>query len=189
MNSNVVLDTLWENYLVAEDCLRIAQRSVKNNDISSIQGTDFMETPRDKAFLKIEKCRKNTDDYFVLAFWASFERCLFDYIQAQGRIIFGTQPSVFNEKFHQKIETQMEYWKSNEVLDLFKAIIDPNLIGQAKQVKQYRDWVAHRNPNKPLPVNVTPQIAYDILSIIAKQLDQHNFTSTTNISFDINHEG
>ena len=102
MNSNAVLDTLWETYLVAEDCMRIAQRSVKNNDISSIQGTDFMEKPRDKALLEIEKCRKSTNDYFVLTFWASFERCLFDYIQAQARKIFGTQPSVFNEKFHHK---------------------------------------------------------------------------------------
>ena len=54
---------------------------------------------------------------------------------------------------------------------MFKEITDPNLIGNAKQVKQYRDWVAHRNIDKGSPPKVAPQSAYQILSKILDDLD------------------
>ena len=184
MNTIAVLDELWHTYLVTIDCLQIARRSVKRKDIASIQGTEFMEAPQDAAMLQITACRKSTEDYFVLAFWASFERNLLDFLKIECRKIMGTQPSAFNQKLHRKIEDQLEYWRSDEILDIFKMLVDSNLIGQAKKIKRYRDWVAHKNPNKPSPDNVTPQIAYDVLSNITKQLDKHTALSSTNIVSD-----
>ena len=34
-------------------------------------------------------------------------------------------------------------------------------VGQVKQIKQYRDWIAHQNPNKPTPTQATPELASD----------------------------
>ncbi len=47
------------------------------------------------------------------------------------------------------------------------------LLGQAKQIKQYRDWVAHRNVSKAVPANVPPKKAYEILSEILWRLENH----------------
>ncbi|MCX7113641.1 MAG: hypothetical protein NTX45_26865 [Proteobacteria bacterium] len=45
------------------------------------------------------------------------------------------------------------------------------IAGQAKGIKKYRDWVAHRNPRKPTPARVDPQTARELLKIIAAALD------------------
>ncbi len=81
--------------------------------------------------------------------------------------------SEFNQKIHQKLEHEIEYWKIDDILNLFKVVIDPDLIGQAKQIKQYRDWVAHRNIGKGAPPNVTPKKAYEIISEILNKLEKH----------------
>jgi hypothetical protein len=50
-------------------------------------------------------------------------------------------------------------------------LADKNLIGQAKQILEYRDWIAHgRNPDKYPSANITPKFAYNTLSEIVKQL-------------------
>ncbi len=67
----------------------------------------------------------------------------------------------------------MEYWKANDILDLFKVVLNPELIGRAKQVKKYRDWVAHRNPKKGQPTNVPPKSAFKILSCVIEQIETH----------------
>jgi len=96
-----------------------------------------------------------------------------EYLQIQGRKILDSPPTGFNQKVHRKIEHEMEYWKSDDILNMFKSLIDSDLIGQAKQVKQYRDWVAHRNISKGAPANVPPKKAYEILSEILRGLESH----------------
>jgi hypothetical protein len=64
----------------------------------------------------------------------------------------------------------MEYWKTGDVLDIFKGIVDPNLIGNAKQIKDYRDWVAHRNPRRPSPTKTDPASAYTVLQQILQRV-------------------
>ncbi len=83
-------------------------------------------------------------------------------------------PTTFNIQFHHKVENEMEYWKSDDVLDLFKSVVNSDLIGNAKQVKKYRDWIAHKNPKKGPPSNVPPQTAYRILSEIITVVEQQH---------------
>lgn len=109
----------------------------------------------------------------ILSLWAVFERKLLEYIQNKGKKLLGTTPTIFCSNLHQKIERDMEYWKSNDLLELFKPVAGHDLVGKAKQVKQYRDWIAHKNPNKPSPANVLPLEAYKILSAIITTIEQH----------------
>lgn len=51
-------------------------------------------------------------------------------------------------------------------------IVDANLLGNAKQVKNYRDWVAHKNVKKGQPTNVSPQAAYRILTRILEKIEK-----------------
>ena len=69
-----------------------------------------------------------------------------------------------------KIENDFEFWRFDDALNLLKYVLDPQLVGQAKQIKQYRDWIAHRNPKKPPKTNVSPEAAYRVLSTIVSQL-------------------
>ncbi len=74
------------------------------------------------------------------------------------------------ETMRKAISKNIEYWKIDEILDVLKVIIDPDLIGQAKQIKKYRDWVAHRNIKKKSPPNVVPERAYSVLAEIGYPL-------------------
>lgn len=78
--------------------------------------------------------------------------------------------SPFAIEVQQKVEDSIEYWKIGEVLDLYKVLVPADLIGQAKQVKRYRDWVAHKNPKKPSPAKITAELAYEVLASVLQQL-------------------
>jgi hypothetical protein len=78
--------------------------------------------------------------------WALFERHLFLFLQDESKRMLNQGASRLTKELQIKIEDELEYWRLDGVLDLFKSIVDPQLIGEAKQVKQYRDFIAHRNP-------------------------------------------
>jgi hypothetical protein len=39
-----------------------------------------------------------------------------------------------------------------------------------KQIKQYRDWIAHQNPDKANPGRFTPERAFDVLRRTIEQI-------------------
>jgi len=84
----------------------------------------------------------------ILSLWASFERTLLSYVQNESNRILAEPTTDFTYSVHQKIDNEIEYWRVDDILNIFKTIISPDLIGQAKQVKKYRDWIAHRNIKK-----------------------------------------
>ncbi len=173
MNFETPLDQIWESYQVMCDCLKIAQRGVSEKNIRLLNKTNFWSSSEENARNQIKKGRSDANDYVILSLWAVFERIIMEYLQIQGRKILDRPPTEFNQKVHQKIEHEIEYWKSDDILNMFKAVIDSDLVGQAKQIKQYRDWVAHRNVSKGAPVNVPPKKAYEILSQILCRLESH----------------
>ncbi|MGZ8175675.1 MULTISPECIES: hypothetical protein [Methylobacter] len=173
MSASNTVDDIWRSYQITLDCLKIANHSIVNNDISSLAKTGFIGSPQDEAKRQIMESRSNADDYVILSLWASFERTLLSYVQGESNRILAEPTTNFTRSVHQKIDDEIEYWRVDDILNIFKTIISPDLIGQAKQVKKYRDWVAHRNIKKGSPPNVPPQTAYTILSEILKQLTNH----------------
>jgi hypothetical protein len=172
MKSANVLDPIWESYRIAIDCHKIAYRSIEKDQFHLMNRTRFAGSAVDEAKTMIQNSRETIDDSVIVSLWAIFERKILEYLQLEGRKILGKTPTAFNAEVHQKIENEMEYWKSEEILDLFKPIVDPALIGNAKQIKKYRDWIAHKNPKKGPPSNVPPQTAYRILSKIIAAIEK-----------------
>ena len=86
------------------------------------------------------------EDLFIVEIFACLERFLRD------NLIYCLKLEKCNfEK--ERILNHLEYMKIEYLLDSLKKIIDSNTIGFIKQIKSYRDWVAHgRNPIKPPPV-------------------------------------
>ncbi|QTA78108.1 Uncharacterized protein dnl_03200 [Desulfonema limicola] len=174
MSSKFSLVQIWKSYEVMRDCLKIAQRSISENNLQLLKKTIFLTGLKNEAEKQIKSGQNDANDYVILSLWAAFERIIIEYIQIQGQKILDIPPSDFNKKVHSKIERDIEYRKTEDVLDMFKSYIDSDLIGQAKQIKKYRDWVAHRNVNKGTPANVPPHNAYRILSEIIDKLEQHS---------------
>ncbi|ALM82475.1 hypothetical protein ASB57_05410 [Bordetella sp. N] len=79
-------------------------------------------------------------------------------------------PVEYSRKLAEKFKGEVEYWRFEEILDLFKPGLDADQIGQVKQIKKYRDWIAHRNTNRPAPMPATPKTAFQVLSQAADQI-------------------
>ena len=173
MSFKTPLDQIWESYLVMCDCLKIAQRGVAKKNMRLLNKTNFWSSSEEDARDQIKKGRSDANDYAILSLWAAFERIIVEYLQIQTRKILDNPPTQFSQSVQQKIEKEVEYWKSDDILNMFKVLTDSDLIGQAKQIKQYRDWVAHRNVSKGAPANVSPKKAYEILSEILYRLKTH----------------
>lgn len=100
--------------------------------------------------------------------WAVFEAELIEFIQRKSDIVKSIAPKPFAVNLSNKVENSIEYWSSDERLDLIKTVIDPNIIGQAKQIKEYRDYIAHRR--KEPSASVDPKTAYLVLKNVLDEL-------------------
>lgn len=151
------LSDIWLTYEITMDCLRITDRSLneKSNQLLNL----------------------------IIALWAVFERKMIDYLHAFiNKHMFRDKNSHICLQFRNIIGKEIEYWKTDDVLDCFKGLVNSDLIGYAKQVKQYRDWIAHRNPKKAVTINVLPKNAYLSLSKIIECIENHSELEDDNAS-------
>lgn len=165
------LSQLFATYRRLRDCLKIAGRVVEAENLRMLEGTEFMGEAKTQAATSLEETRKTIDDLSVVAFWALFERYVIEYVQERVEPLKKADPVNFGERLHERVETEIERWKTDEILDLFKGVIDPDQIGIAKQVKKYRDWVAHKNPKHLPSAQAEPKSAYSILFAIVDTLE------------------
>ena len=66
-------------------------------------------------------------------------------------------------------------WRFKEILDLYKTILPSNLVGQIKQIYEFRNWVAH-GKKKPKPISVDPKSACQILTEFLELADLEEHT-------------
>ncbi len=91
----------------------------------------------------LNESRNMIEDLFIVELFACLERFLRDKLIN----CIDLQKCNFDPK---RILNHLEYMKIEDILDSLKGIIDSNTIGFIKQMKSYRDWVAHgRNPERP----------------------------------------
>lgn len=177
MNSNPLHPMLLV-YKTARDSFKIAIRAIKTQEPIARQRLlqrTCVETPTfNNAERMIEESNKESDALFVLNMWATFERFLRDDLQKRGQILCNTQPPALGISIYQHFEKEVEFWKAAEILDFLKEGLfreKPCLIGHAKQVLAYRDWVGHgKNPKKPPSTDMKPVAAYNTLNEIVETL-------------------
>jgi hypothetical protein len=118
---------------------------------------------------EVRKTQNMIEDLFVVEVFSCFERFLRDSIKNCLHFEF-----CFFGK--QEIINHIEYLKIEDILNALKkeSIIDPNSIGYVKQLKQYRDWVAHgRNPQKPPPIKTVDfDKVFEIIETIMEQMEK-----------------
>jgi len=174
------LDEIWEWYEVTRDSLRLALRLIKtsisstipSNVILKIAPESFQSAPLDEVRRKLQQAEhKLLDDLAIVALWASFEQQLLDHLeQVVKRTLKQKGRNRLQQRVLQECLAELRYWRFEEVLDLYKEIIDSQLVGDVKQVLQYRNWVAHGRTSR-MPPNIIPRIAYERLKDFLGQLN------------------
>lgn len=163
------LDEIWAWYEAARDSLRLALHVVASVPSSAIppdiipKKSIFQSARSDEVTQRLQKARQELDDLAIVALWASFEQQVLDHIE---QVVHRTLKQKRKDRLQQRILQERlknpRYWHFEEVLDLYKAIIDPQLVGDVKQVLQYRNWIAHGRTS-PMPPNIVPRAAYERL--------------------------
>jgi len=176
MNSDNPLDSVYKAFSVASDCFKVATRTIEIQHEGLIRRTQFIGATPEEANTVLEDAAKQAADLAILALFATFERFVIEHLQAANRLLAAGYPRQYSTKLAKKFEGVVEYWKFGEILDLFKGEVDPDLIGQVKQIKQYRDWIAHQNPSKQTPSPATPETVFGVLT---KMIEQIRLTHTS----------
>jgi hypothetical protein len=170
MNLNNPLDPVYKAFSVASDCFRVAPRTIQIQHEELIGRTQFIGAPPEEANMALENAEKQAADLAILALFATFERFVIEHLQTANRLLATGYPQQYSNRLAEKFESEVEYWRFVEILDLFKGEVDSDLIGKVKQIKRYRDWIAHQNPNKPTPTQAAPETAFDVLTKMIEQI-------------------
>lgn len=100
----------------------------------------------------------------VLSIFASFERELRSSIQD----VVVANMSIINktvERINVAAVENIERWTVTDIIDILKDVVSDELRGRAKQIYEYRNWVAHGRNKDQLPSSRTdPKTAYAVLS-------------------------
>jgi len=188
------LPAMWEAFETSESALKVARKTIRQPQSQKadcqdelfkyqrrlLNKTTLFPIPANAEFL-ITDCQTESQDLFILGLWATSERFIRKYLQQKSIVIQQyVQPPTLGNSFYQYLYKEIEYWKPTDILDFLKESLfttqnDKNLIGLAKQILVYRDWVAHgKNPHKlPSATHLKPKQAYDTLNKIINILLQH----------------
>lgn len=135
--------------------------------------------PKDEAVAAIARAMDQAANLAVLALFATFERQVIERLQtAEDWIVDKGYPSAYAVRLGERFRKKVERWEIEEILNLFKPEVDPTLIDAANDVKQYRDWIAHQNPNNPSPPSTTPELAFAVLSDVIDQIESAHTNPT-----------
>jgi hypothetical protein len=172
MAENSPLDRVWQVYEVTKDCFRVTNRIVRHGDEQFLANTIFIGTKENEATAQIQQSQEELNGFAVVLLWSQFERFLIDLVRAKVSKLREELPKPLAEKLHAKIEDDIEHWKMDDLLDLFKGTVDADFLGRAKQIKGYRDWGVHRNPRRLPSSKTDAQTAYTFLSQLLFQFQQ-----------------
>jgi hypothetical protein len=172
MHSNPLIPVL-EAYEVSVECFKVSKRVVKRQQMNLLAETHWLSQPN--AQQDIAKAITEVSDLFVFSLWASFERFVITYLQDKTT---GLQqivtPITLASPLFGHIHQEIEFWHPKDMLELLKNIpsIDKNAIGRAKQILEYRNWIADgKDVKKTVSIKtMTPAYTYQTLNEIVRVL-------------------
>lgn len=166
----LTLKEAFARYEYLKDAGEIALRAIKTDDRTLLENTAFSTAVLENTEKPLAALLKSAEEFAIIALWSAFERYLAAYLEEAGACVRKQSSDSFGELLYDKYIDETERWKPGDVLDLFKKDIDTQLLGLAKQIKRYRDYIAHRNPKKT-PTKTDPEIAYAALSRLMQAME------------------
>ncbi len=194
MNLHNPLPDTWEAVQAARDAFEITNRMVlqptsSHPTLQKIQhelrhqtvyevGKSLSSLPLLDRKKKFKELEKEIHGLLVLDLWATFEHFLGEYLlevlkpQSQPG-----QPVPFAEllKYKRRCD-DLQRWKMGDILDFLKESSSdprmPKLIGDAKNIMMYRNWVAHADPRKTTRTPTDLELTYKNLNELIEILLQ-----------------
>jgi len=167
------LTPVWEAYKVSKNCFKVTRLANKHPVRHALfEDTDFLTKDETEVLEILGKSLKESEDLFVIGLWANFERFVRTYIQNKGVKLQEVSPVVLGDSLYWYFEEEVNFWQPDDILErVLKNTLSPStyLIGQAKQILKYRNWIAHgKNPNKTVAkiTQVASQVINDIINIL-----------------------
>lgn len=169
MSSLPRLDEAFATYKATSDALRMARRAtLRGVDLKSSYWADL---PSSEVPALMDRCADHLADSVIVAMFAMFERRLLTAVADEVSTIARAPASALSTRTAAQALREAERWRMDELLDLLTDILSPRSLGDLRNVKRYRDWVAHRNPKRPPPARLTPETAYSVLRAAVEALD------------------
>jgi len=169
---------LKQSYKTSRDSFTIAKRAIKTSEPKArqrlLQRTDLETLTISEAEQSIIESYNEVDTLFVLALWAAFERFLRDYLQYKGQALQQhLTPTDLADEMYSHFHKEVEFWRPEEILEFLKRSLlktQPHLAGEAKNIYNYRNWVAHGKNAQKTMSPLTPRVAYATLTTIVEIL-------------------
>lgn len=156
------LDQIIEWYETTLDSLSTTAYFLDKSPSSFPLKSAFATKPIQEAKETISLARDELHDLTVVALMASCEQLVVDYLTSNIQSGAAGSTGTFEQNITEKLIHSAERWRFDDILDLFKPPVDSHIIGQVKQVYEYRSWVAHGKRGKS-PAKLTPRKAYERL--------------------------
>lgn len=161
---NNPLDSVWRMYETTKGCFKVTKRAHAKKDIALLSKTTLILDNYQLDTQLIKSSEEELHNLLILTLWATFERCLIEYLQEKGAVLGSTRPLSLAPNLQDKYDLSVESWKQDDILKLFKDIVNENLRGYVLNIKKRRDYIAHRNPRWADAPKTDPTTAYKILS-------------------------
>jgi hypothetical protein len=165
------LDRVMAEYRLNRDVLKIAGRAANAGEKRLLTSTGFYARPEEEVRGELKGMGERLDHITVLNLWVIFERYVLDHVGSQARLLSAAAPAGFATNLESKVRSEMEYWRFDDVLKLFAGWLDPDVLGQAKQIKDYRDWLAHRNESNVPPIIAQPASVRSVLGALMDAIE------------------
>ena len=101
-------------------------------------------------------------DLSIISFVSIFERIVLDNLLTVASNCKAGEQDAFSRATVEYALRNPERWHFNDILDLYKTLVPAALVGEIKQIYQYRNWVAH-GKKTPKPYSIDPKSAYQRL--------------------------
>ncbi len=159
------LDPVMQWYQTALDSIRVTQRALNQGIAGAVTNKHvFFGQPVADCTAWLEAAKEELERLVVLALTSIFERTLRDYLTDFPRAAL-PPGDPHRDAVREEIIKDIEFWNiSSRVGEVFPAVAPP-VRGQAKQIIDYRNWVAHGHTlARPAPSNIVPGKAHQHLT-------------------------
>ena len=167
MNSQTDFTKISDKVDKLKDALKIAKRALDNKSTNLTKRTRFENMSDSQINEWFHTSSEDIDEMAILYYWTAFERIIIDYLQNKCNVKDQSSIKDFDKKLSEELKEKIEHWRFDDILDLFKHGINSYTIGEAKKVKNFRNFIVHRSKNQP---KVTQKQGEQILSSILKKI-------------------
>lgn len=137
------LDDVLEWYQFIKDSQDVSLRLIKLHSESVPKDSRFAGKTLAEARTLLEQASAEVDDLVIISLAAVFEQKILDHLIDVANMMRISQQGVFPLEVLKYGLDKLERWYFPDVLDFFKTLVHVDIIGQAKQIYQYRNYVAH----------------------------------------------